>query len=110
MIIAVNFDGTIVKDAYPNIGLENKGTIDYLKYMKKKGYSLILWTCRQGEKLEEALKKCAELELEFDAVNENLEEGIKKYGADSRKIYADIYIDDKSFIPAEVYFEKIKEE
>ena len=68
----------------------------------EKGRQIILWTCRCGNQLEEAVEWCRKWELEFDAVNENLPEIIERYGSDGRKIYADVYIDDKSCFPWEV--------
>lgn len=106
-IIAVDFDGTIVKDAYPGIGEVYSGTVSYLKYLQSIDCKLILWTCRSGKQLEEAIKVCKENGLEFNAINDNLPETIEKYGNNSRKIYADIYIDDRAFIPAEFYMEQI---
>jgi len=108
MIIAVDFDGTIVSDAYPKIGKPRMRTINYIKDMKEQGCKLILWTCRHDEQLEEALKFCKEIGLEFDAVNDNLDEIKELYGNNSRKIYADIYIDDRTFTPVEVYEERVR--
>ena len=70
--------------------IEKAGTPDYFV------------TCRCGNQLEEAVEWCRKWELEFDAVNENLPEIIERYGSDGRKIYADVYIDDKSCFPWEV--------
>ncbi len=95
-IIAVDFDGTLCRDEYPEIGEANAVLIRYLKNQKRKGARLILWTCRNGRLLEQAVEWCRRHRLEFDAVNENLPEILKRYGGDSRKIYADVYIDDKS--------------
>lgn len=97
MIIAVDFDGTLCKDAYPLIGTPNKTLIDLLKNRKQRyNDSLILWTCRTGEHLKEALHWCEIFELHFDAVNENLPHIQREWGGDTRKVYADIYIDDKN--------------
>lgn len=98
-IIAVDFDGTLCVDCYPNIGTPNLPLIFLLKQLKAQDRRLILWTCRCGKYLEDAVDWCRKLGLEFDAVNKNVEEIIKKYGSDSRKIYADVYIDDKSCFP-----------
>ncbi|MBE5846714.1 MAG: hypothetical protein E7300_03460 [Lachnospiraceae bacterium] len=98
-IIAVDFDGTLCIDAYPSIGAPNLPLICYLKQMKERNSRLILWTCRSGEPLKEAVAWCIRQGLTFDAVNENLPETIEKYGSDSRKITADIYIDDRSRLP-----------
>lgn len=105
-IIAVDFDGTLCGDEYPRIGEPNAALIALLKRLKAEGCRLILWTCRCGELLEEAVAWCAQFQLYFDTVNENLKEILEKYGTDSRKIYADIYIDDRSlfFIDMPVSF------
>ena len=106
MIIAVDFDGTIVSDAYPKIGMPRAKTINYIKCMKEEGCKIILWTCRSDKQLEEALEACRLAGIEFDAVNDNLPEVKELYGNNSRKIYADVYIDDRSFTPVEVFEER----
>ena len=98
-IIAVDFDGTLCIDSYPNIGFPNLPLIFLLKQMKAQDKKIILWTCRCGRYLAEAVNWCENFGLEFDAVNDNVEEIIEKYGSNSRKIYADVYIDDKSCFP-----------
>ena len=102
-IIAVDFDGTLCRDCYPKIGEANEGLIRILKELRTQGDRLILWTCRRGEKLEEALGFCLMRGLVFDAVNENLPEIVEKFDGDSRKIFADLYIDDRSMNPWEVF-------
>ena len=101
-IIAVDFDGTLCRDCYPMIGEANEGLFRKLKQCKSQGDRLILWTCRKGEYLEEALLFCLARGLVFDAVNENLPETIDKFGGDSRKIFADIYLDDRCVSPWEM--------
>lgn len=96
LTIAVDFDGTLCEECFPKIGTENGQLILTLKRMKDEGHKLILWTCRAGEQLQDALDWCRFRGLEFDAVNENLPEHIAKYGGDTRKAFADVYIDDKS--------------
>lgn len=100
-IIAVDFDGTLCEDAYPEMGKPNLYLIQSLKDLKKQGKQLILWTCRCGRELEEAVNWCKGFELEFDAINQNVPENIEKYGTDTRKVYADLYLDDKAWLPAE---------
>lgn len=99
-IVAVDFDGTIVSDRYPNIGEPNTILVQQLKNLKHYGVKLILWTCRTDDidrsYLQEAINKCKGLGLEFDAINTNIDEVKKLTGQDTRKVYADIYIDDKS--------------
>ena len=96
MIYAIDFDGTIVEDKYPEIGKPNERLISYLKHLKKKGHTLILWTCRVDKDLDEAVEFCKSLGIEFDYINENAKEHIEKFGGDTRKIFADYYIDDKA--------------
>lgn len=95
-IIAVDFDGTLVKDEYPKIGSPNIKLINKLRKLSRDN-TLILWTCRTGDKLKEAVEFCLLCDLQFDYINENSKEILKKYGnIDSRKITADIYLDDKA--------------
>lgn len=95
-IIAVDFDGTLCENDYPRIGFGNLNLIEHLKHEKRNGAKLILWTCRAGKELLEAICWCSDVGLHFDAVNENLPEMIEKFGRDTRKIYADEYIDDRA--------------
>jgi len=96
MIYAVDFDGTLCKSAWPDIGKPRKWLIRWLIRKWQHGHKLILWTCREGESLDKALVWCAAHGLMFDAVNENLPERIALYNNDCRKIGADYYIDDKN--------------
>lgn len=104
-IIAVDFDGTLVSDKWPNIGKPNIALFELLRYLRQeKGVKLILWTSRNysdkyGDLLEEAIEFCTSKGLEFDAINENIREVIELTGEDTRKVYADIYFDDKG-VPA----------
>lgn len=100
-IIAVDFDGTLCVDRYPQIGAPNWYLIRMLKELQREGCLLVLWTCRCGEKLQQAVDWCGKLGLVFDKVNENTDEILAKYGSDSRKIYADVYIDDRACFPIE---------
>ena len=95
-IIAVDFDGTLCKEHWPEIGAPNLRLIGWLKERRKAGDKLILWTCRCGEMLEKAVAWCSVWGLTFDAVNANLPENVQLYGNDCRKVYADIYLDDKA--------------
>ncbi|MDO4187423.1 MAG: hypothetical protein Q4D29_00400 [Lachnospiraceae bacterium] len=99
MIIAVDFDGTLCEECWPEIGNPNLKLIGELIYRRSLGDKLILWTCRVGLPLVQAVKWCKSYGLEFDAVNENVPEVIEKYGSESRKISADIYIDDRAEKP-----------
>ncbi len=89
-IIAVDFDGTLCESRFPEIGQPHYELIDLLKRYRD-GVTLILWTCRVGDRLEEAVRWCREKGLEFDYVNENARESVERWGVDSRKIHADLY-------------------
>jgi len=93
--IAVDFDGTIVENAYPAIGKEKLFAFDTLKELEKQGAKLILWTFRTGKQLDEAVEFCRQNGIEFYAVNKNYPEEVMNENV-SRKIDVDIYIDDKN--------------
>lgn len=95
-IIAVDFDGCLCEEKWPSIGAPQEHVIARLKDRKAHGYKIILWTCRCGEMLAEALIWCMKQGICFDAVNENLPERIEIFGTDSRKISAEEYWDDKA--------------
>lgn len=94
MIIAVDYDETLIIK-----GKANEKLISMLKRNQAMGSHIILNTCRHGKKLKEALDFCAGKGLRFSAVNENLPSVVKRFGYNPRKIYADIYIDDKAVKP-----------
>lgn len=96
-IIAVDFDGTLFENKWPDIGEPIMEVIDYVKKEQAAGSRIILWTCRSGMELVNALYYCKKYGIVFDAVNKNLPEIVEKYGVDARKIYADVYVDDMSY-------------
>ncbi|PTM05317.1 MAG: hydrolase [Bacteroidetes bacterium] len=95
-IIAVDFDGTIVEDMFPEIGKPKVFAFQTLKMLQKDGHRLILWTYRYGRKLNEAVNFCRENGIEFYAVNKSFPEEILNEREASRKISADIFIDDRN--------------
>ena len=95
MKIAVDFDGTIVEHKYPKIGKARPFAFETLKALQKQGHELILWTYRAGKELSDAVNFCKENGVEFIAVNCNYP-GEVIDDSISRKIYADIYIDDRN--------------
>lgn len=94
MIYAIDFDGTIVENKFPQIGELNQQTANFIRHIKSKGHKWILWTMREGERLTEALEFLAIHDLIPDCVNDNLPELKETYGNNPRKVYADCYIDD----------------
>ena len=96
MIIAVDFDGTIVTHEYPRIGKPIPFAIQTLKKLQDEDHhQLILWTVREGELLQEAVAYCASKGLEFYAINSNYPEEDSS-APTNRKITADLYIDDRN--------------
>lgn len=95
MIIAVDFDGTLHDGAYPAIGEPLPGAVEYMQKLKGEGHYLILWTCRDGDRLTEAVNWLLLHDIPFDRVNDHEPGNAAIYGGKTRKIYADLYIDDK---------------
>jgi len=95
LIIAVDFDGTIVEDRYPAIGDERIFAFETLKRLQADGHRLILWTYRHGKKLDEAIEYCKNNAIEFYAVNQSFP-GETTDDNISRKIHADLFIDDRN--------------
>lgn len=97
MIIAVDFDGVIIPEGcWPGVGEANAPLIEWLKELRAGGNKLILWTNRVNEPLDLAVSFCQERGLEFDAVNDNIPEVLEYFGTNCRKVFADVYIDDKA--------------
>ncbi len=95
MIIAVDFDGTIVEHRYPAIGRELPFAIETIKKLQQKQHQIILWTFRAGKHLDEAVNYCKKKGIEFYAVNNSYPE--EEYDESiSRKINADLFIDDRN--------------
>lgn len=86
MILAVDFDMTLSMSYYPHIGQPNKPLFEYLIGKREEGHTIILWTCREGPELEDAIRFC---------------ENVPWLGYDCRKVVADMYIDDLAVNSAE---------
>lgn len=96
MIIAVDFDGTIVEHRYPEIGNEIPFAIDTLRKLTEQRHQIILWTVRRGKLLQEAVDWCKERGIEFYAINKNFPEEQIEDGNVYGKINADLFIDDRN--------------
>ena len=95
MIIAIDFDGTIVEHRYPAIGKELPFALETIKALQKKQHQIILWTYRSGKTLEDAVEYCRKGGVEFYAVNRSYPE--ERFDPSvSRKIHADLFIDDRN--------------
>lgn len=96
MIIAVDFDGTIVRSNFPVILGEQPYAGKVLRKLHEQGHYIIIWTCRCGNKLLEAINWLVEHNIPFDRVNDHNPENVVKYGEGGKKVYAHCYIDDKN--------------
>lgn len=97
MTIAVDFDGTIVHHRYPAIGKPVPFALEVLKQLSADGHKLILFTVREGKLLEDAVEYCRQNGLEFYAVNSEYPDAAWSGSGVSRKLRADMYIDDRNF-------------
>lgn len=100
-IYAVDFDGTLNLGKYPVLGQPNLELFEYLIDRQQSGDMIILWTCRERDLLKSAVKYCKNYGLVFDAINDNVQENKDRWGNNTRKVFADYYIDDKN-----MYFPK----
>jgi L-rhamnose isomerase len=104
-ILAVDYDGTLFEGSWPEKGAPRQDVIDKVKEFKAHGSEIALWTCREDKSLKEAIERCQEVGLEFDAINSNtpaelayMKEKYKKGEVFAlRKIFADFYLDDKAY-------------
>lgn len=94
-VIAVDFDGTLCESKWPEIGEPHWPIIRELILRQREGARIILWTCREGELLDNAVSWCLNHGIQFDAINRNVAERIEQYGDDPRKVSADEYWDDR---------------
>ena len=95
-IIAVDFDGTLCeRKKFPLIGEPKLELIEWLKTQQANGTKLILWSCREKEDFRVAVQWCEKYDLLFDAINEN----VPSCGLKTRKVVADLYIDDRACVP-----------
>lgn len=95
MKIAIDFDGTIVEDDYPDIGKPMLFAFETMRELQKRNHQLILWTYRSGAELDAAVEFCSKNGVEFYAVNQSYPEEVYDAGS-SRKIHAHIFIDDRN--------------
>ena len=93
-IYAIDFDGTIVENRFPEIGALNPEAERFIRGIRERGDRWILYTMREGEYLDAALAFLRGHDLEPDAANDNLPEMCRFYGNNPRKIFANVYIDD----------------
>lgn len=95
-ILAVDFDGTLVENKFPEIGEIREPMFTAVRAYQDAGWRIILWTCRTGDMLLDAVDFCRENGLVPDEVNRNIPEVQAVYGGDTRKVFANMYIDDRN--------------
>lgn len=95
MKIAVDFDGTLHTGRWPGIGSLAPYAVEVMRKLKAKGHFITIWTCREGTRQTEMINWLLEKGIPFDRVNDNIPEQSEIYGNNSRKVHADLYIDDK---------------
>lgn len=96
LTIAVDFDGTLVENRYPKIGKPILFAFETLKKLQQEGHQIILWTYRSGVRLEEAVAYCEDKGIKFYAINKSYPEEEYEEQLMSRKILADVFIDDRN--------------
>lgn len=96
IIVAVDFDGILCRDKFPEIGKPNYDMISFVRQLQDSEIETILWTSRIDNKLSKAVEWCEDRGLHFTAINDNTPNNKEEYGTNPRKVYADIYIDDRS--------------
>lgn len=94
MIYAIDFDGTIVSNAFPEIGEINPEAFYFIRKIQDRGDKWILYTMREGKKLREAVEFLESFGIAPDAVNDNLPELNEAFKNNPRKVFANVYIDD----------------
>ena len=95
MIIAVDFDGTLhTGKCWPEIGAPAPYAVQVMQRLKEDGHCLIIWTCREGKYETEMIHWLEKHEIPFDCINGHAPGAAESFGYESRKIYADVYIDD----------------
>lgn len=98
-VYAVDFDKTLnMAQKYPELGKPNMKLIEMLIRCRAAGDKIILWTCREGQLLDDAVEYCRKYGLEFDAINDNIQENKDRWGNNTRKVFADFYIDDRNLL------------
>ena len=95
MVIAIDYDGVINAAPYPEVGVMVPGAAKALRQLHEEGHTLILWTCREGQDQTRAINDLLSRGIHIDGVNCNARANIEQYSNDSRKVHADLYVDDR---------------
>ena len=93
--ISIDYDDTIVYQDFPNSGTIKPNAKEVINRLYDEGHHILIWTCRAFDKVKTAKNYLIECGVRFHLINENLPSNIEQYGGDTRKMSADIYIDDR---------------
>jgi hypothetical protein len=108
MIIAIDFDGTIVRDKYPEIGEIKDGAKEAINQLYADGYTIIIWSCRTGIDKARAIEWLVKQGIKFHYFNESCKWNVALYGGvDTRKVFADIYVDDRGLLAPLPHWDEI---
>ena len=103
-VIAIDFDGTIVDDKFPDFGDVKEGAKEVINELLEVGHEVIIWSCQDAEEIEHVLYR---LGINYTAINENTESMMQRWGNNPRKIGADNFIDDKGLDTTNIDWEWI---
>ena len=95
LILAIDFDETIVQCDFPRIIKLRPDAKKIINQLYDDGYYIIIWTCRHGDHALEAETYLLKNGIRFNKFNQHHPALIKRFRNDTRKISADVYIDDK---------------
>ena len=94
-IISIDYDDTIGYQDFPRSGTIKPNAKEVINRLYDEGHHILIWTCRAFDRLETAKEYLKECGVKYHLINENLIHNIEKYGGDTRKQSAHIYIDDR---------------
>lgn len=97
LVLAIDYDQTLDCTPWPGVGLITPAAKVVMRLLAEEGHKLIIWTCRSERALEDALANLRRQDVPYDYANQNCPEIIAEWGgSDSRKIFADLYLDDRA--------------
>lgn len=95
IVLAVDFDGTLAELGYPALGDPKPNASKVMKRLVEEGAHIIIWTCRQGIDVDKIRDWCILHDVPYHQINEHHPRLLEIYQNDTRKVCADIYIDDR---------------
>ena len=96
LILAIDFDGTIATDSFPEVGTLREDADVIIRKLYEDGHDIIINTCRTGKYEGLAEYFLVDNNIPYHFINSNLPRVIDTYKQDCRKISADFYIDNRN--------------